>query len=28
VPEATEWGRLPAGASLDKGAPLFPRKET
>ncbi|MDQ1449100.1 MAG: methionyl-tRNA synthetase, partial [Actinomycetota bacterium] len=28
LPEAAAWGRLPAGASLDKGAPLFPRKET
>jgi len=28
LPAAAEWGRLPAGASLDKGAPLFPRKET
>jgi methionyl-tRNA synthetase len=28
LPEAAAWGRLPAGASLDKGSPLFPRKET
>jgi methionyl-tRNA synthetase len=25
LPEAAGWGRLPAGATLDKGAPLFPR---
>ena len=28
LPEAAGWGRLPAGATLDKGAPLFPRIET
>jgi methionyl-tRNA synthetase len=28
LPEAAAWGRLPAGATLEKGAPLFPRKET
>jgi methionyl-tRNA synthetase len=27
LPEAAGWGRLPAGARLDKGAPLFPRKD-
>jgi methionyl-tRNA synthetase len=25
LPGAAAWGRLPAGAALDKGAPLFPR---
>lgn len=28
LPEAAAWGGLPAGAPLDKGAPLFPRIET
>jgi methionyl-tRNA synthetase len=28
LPEAAGWGLLPAGAALDKGAPLFPRIET
>ena len=28
LPDAASWGRLPAGARLDKGAPLFPRIET
>jgi methionyl-tRNA synthetase len=28
VPEAAAWGLLPAGAKLEKGDPLFPRKET
>jgi len=28
LPDAAAWGRLPAGATLDKGAPLFPRKDT
>ena len=28
LPDAAGWGRLPAGATLDKGAPLFPRIET
>jgi methionyl-tRNA synthetase len=27
-PDAAAWGRLPAGATLDKGAPLFPRIES
>jgi methionyl-tRNA synthetase len=27
LPEAAAWGGMPAGARLDKGAPLFPRKE-
>ena len=27
LPEAAAWGRLPPGASLDKGAALFPRVE-
>ena len=27
LPEAAAWGLLPAGATLDKGEPLFPRKE-
>jgi methionyl-tRNA synthetase len=27
VPDAAAWGQLPAGAPLDKGAPLFPRIE-
>jgi methionyl-tRNA synthetase len=27
LPAAAAWGRLEAGAALDKGAPLFPRKE-
>ena len=28
LPEAAAWGGLPAGAPLEKGAPLFPRIET
>jgi methionyl-tRNA synthetase len=28
LPDAAEWGRLPAGAPLEKGEPLFPRKDT
>jgi methionyl-tRNA synthetase len=28
LPEAAGWGGLPAGAPLEKGAPLFPRIET
>jgi methionyl-tRNA synthetase len=28
LPDAAGWGLLPAGAALDKGAPLFPRIET
>jgi methionyl-tRNA synthetase len=28
LPESAAWGRLPAGARLEKGAPLFPRIET
>jgi methionyl-tRNA synthetase len=28
LPAAAEWGRLPAGATLEKGEPLFPRKDT
>jgi methionyl-tRNA synthetase len=27
LPDAAAWGRLPAGATLEKGDPLFPRKE-
>jgi methionyl-tRNA synthetase len=27
LPEAAGWGRLPAGAPLEKGEPLFPRKD-
>jgi methionyl-tRNA synthetase len=27
VPEAAAWGLLPAGGAVEKGAPLFPRKE-
>ncbi len=27
LPEASRWGLLPAGARLEKGAPLFPRLE-
>ena len=27
-PDAAAWGLLPAGATLEKGEPLFPRKET
>ena len=27
LPHAATWGQLPAGAKLDKGAPLFPRKD-
>jgi len=27
LPDAAAWGQLPAGASLEKGDPLFPRKE-
>jgi methionyl-tRNA synthetase len=28
LPGAAAWGGMPAGARLDKGAPLFPRRET
>jgi methionyl-tRNA synthetase len=28
LPDAAAWGQLPAGSPLDKGEPLFPRKET
>ena len=28
LPDAAKWGGMPAGARLDKGAPLFPRKDT
>ena len=28
VPAAAAWGQLPAGATLEKGEPLFPRKDT
>ena len=28
LPEAAAWGQLPAGATLEKGEPLFPRKDT
>jgi methionyl-tRNA synthetase len=28
LPDAAGWGLLPAGATLDKGTPLFPRLET
>jgi methionyl-tRNA synthetase len=28
VPAAAAWGQLPAGSKLEKGEPLFPRKET
>jgi len=28
LPAAAAWGLLPAGSKLEKGAPLFPRKET
>lgn len=27
LPEAAAWGRMPAGAPLERGAPLFPRLE-
>jgi len=27
LPHGATWGQLPAGAKLDKGAPLFPRKD-
>jgi len=27
LPDAAAWGRLPAGSRLEKGDPLFPRKE-
>jgi methionyl-tRNA synthetase len=27
LPEAAAWGQLPAGNPLEKGAPLFPRKD-
>ena len=27
LPDAAAWGQLPAGAPLEKGDPLFPRKE-
>jgi methionyl-tRNA synthetase len=28
LPDAAAWGLLPPGAQLDKGEPLFPRKDT
>jgi methionyl-tRNA synthetase len=28
LPDAAAWGQMPAGAQLDKGQPLFPRKDT
>ncbi len=28
LPGAVAWGQLPAGATLEKGEPLFPRKDT
>ncbi len=28
LPAAAQWGSLPAGAPLEKGAPLFPRIDT
>ncbi len=28
LPEAAAWGGMPAGVSLEKGKPLFPRRET
>jgi methionyl-tRNA synthetase len=28
LPAAAAWGQLPAGAQLEKGEPLFPRKES
>jgi methionyl-tRNA synthetase len=28
LPDAAHWGLLPAGNRLEKGAPLFPRKDT
>jgi methionyl-tRNA synthetase len=27
LPDVAAWGRMPAGARLEKGAPLFPRKD-
>jgi methionyl-tRNA synthetase len=27
LPDAAAWGQLPAGNPLERGAPLFPRKE-
>ena len=27
LPDAAAWGQLPAGSRLEKGAPLFPRKD-
>src|SRR5204863_8891895 len=27
LPDAAAWGQLPAGAPLEKGAPLFPRRD-
>jgi methionyl-tRNA synthetase len=27
LPEAAQWGQLPAGNRLERGAPLFPRKD-
>jgi methionyl-tRNA synthetase len=27
LPAAAAWGLLPAGSKLEKGEPLFPRKE-
>jgi methionyl-tRNA synthetase len=28
VPDAAQWGLLPAGSKLEKGDPLFPRRES
>jgi methionyl-tRNA synthetase len=28
LPDAAAWGQMPAGATLEKGAPLFPRIDT
>ena len=28
VPDAAQWGLLPAGSKLEKGDPLFPRRDT
>jgi methionyl-tRNA synthetase len=28
LPDGAAWGQLPAGSPLEKGAPLFPRKDT
>jgi methionyl-tRNA synthetase len=27
LPHGATWGQLPAGSKLEKGAPLFPRKD-